>query len=63
MADFLLHVLVFACGGCVGFMAAAFFIVGARADARDDFDGGFRINNHPPVRTKIWHGSIDEGQS
>ena len=62
MNEFLLHVAIFCCGGCVGFMVAAFFIAGARADDTDEFDGGFSVSNHPPVRTKIWHGSVDEGQ-
>lgn len=62
MFDVLLAFLAFFCGGFTGFIVAAFFAVGRDADEPEDFDGGFRVNNHPPVRTKIWHGSIDEGQ-
>ena len=50
--------LAFACGGFVGFIAAAFFAVGKRADAPDEFDGGFSATNPPPVRTVIWHPSV-----
>lgn len=55
MTEFAIAVLIFACGGCVGFIAAAFFAVGRRAD--DDFDGGFTANN-PPARTRIWSDSV-----
>lgn len=58
MADILKIILIFACGGFVGFIIAAFFAVGRRAD--DDFDGGFSANNPPPVRTVIWNGGVDQ---
>lgn len=61
MNEFLLHVAIFGCGGCFGFMVAAFFIAGARADEPAEFDGGWQASNPPPVKTRIWHGSIDEG--
>ena len=60
MIELLRLVLAFACGGFVGFIAATFMSVGKRAD--DDFDGGFRANNPPPVRTIIWGGGVDEDQ-
>lgn len=59
MTEFLFGVLIFASGMFCGVIVAAFFIVGARSE--DEFDGGWQASNSPPVRTKIWHGSIDEG--
>lgn len=59
MRDLVALFLAFACGGFVGFIAAAFFAVGKRAD--DEFDGGFKANYAEPVRTKIWADHIDKG--
>ena len=58
MTDILRLFLAFACGGFVGFIAAAVLSVGRKADA--EFDGGFAANNPPPVRTVIWGGGVDE---
>lgn len=60
MADALMVFLAFSCGGFIGFIAAAFFSVGRKADEPEEFDGGFRANYQPPVRTVIWGGGIDE---
>lgn len=60
MTDFLLGVLIFSSGGALGVILAAFFIVGRAADEPEEpFDGGFRANNAPPARTRIWHGSVE----
>lgn len=60
MGDFIFSVLIFASGGCVGFILAAFFIVGRREDEPDEFDGGYRASNEPPARTVIWGGRVEE---
>ena len=62
MTEFLIGVFVFACGGFTGFIVAAFFAVGARDDD-EEFDGGFLQSNHPPVKTRIWHGSIEDDRA
>lgn len=53
--------LAFGCGVFCGFIGCAAFAVGARADEPDDFDGGYRASNEPPVRTKIWSDHIKTG--
>lgn len=60
MGDVLLVFLVFACGCFVGFIIAAFFAVGRSADEPEEFDGGFWASNLPPVKTRIWHQSVEE---
>lgn len=60
MNNVLMVFLAFACGGFVGFIAAAILAVGRDVDDAEDFDGGFRANYQPPVRTTIWGGGVDE---
>jgi len=60
MYEFMLSVLIFASGCAAGFIAAAFFAVGGRADEPEDFDGGYRLHNAPPVRTTIWGGGVED---
>lgn len=61
MTEVLLGLLIFASGGFVGVIVGAFFAVGGRAD--EEFDGGFSVSNHPPVKTRIWHGSVEDDRA
>lgn len=60
MSEVLLAFLAFGCGAFVGFVAAAIFAVGSRADEVEEFDGGFRASNPPPARTVIWGGRVED---
>ena len=60
MAEILKLFLAFWCGGFFGMILAALFIAGKRVDEPEEFDGGFSASNHPPVRTTIWGGRVEE---
>jgi hypothetical protein len=53
----LLAAIMLLCGIPFGFILG--LVIGVkmfgRIDRLDDFDGGYRYQNHPPVRTTIWH--------
>jgi hypothetical protein len=50
MTELIYGAVIFFCGLCIGFMAAAVFAVGRGAEV-EEFDGGF-THDHPPPRVR-----------
>jgi hypothetical protein len=59
----LLAAMMLLCGIPFGFILG--LVIGVkmfgRVDRLDDFDGGYKYQNHPPVRTTIFSDTVKNG--